>query len=113
MEKETPNTAKPVYGWWWCFLTDSFSVWRPLRGPTDDWPLAMCDYTSIDTENDLVLNDSIKRDLVVECSLMHYNSSHRWHYLKNQTVDDLLVFRNSDSFGKRASKFRGRATLPG
>ena len=87
-------------------LTGSFSVWRPLRGSTDDWPLAMCDYTSIDTENDLVLNDAIKRDHVVECSLMHYNSAHRWHCLKNHTVDDLLVFRNSDSMGKRASKIR-------
>lgn len=64
----------------------------------------MCDYTSIDTEDDLVLNDAIKRDLVVECSLMHHNSAHRWHYLKNQTEEDLLVFRNSDSFGKRASE---------
>ncbi|KAG9250322.1 putative CmcJ-like methyltransferase [Emericellopsis atlantica] len=91
---------------------DMINVWRPLRGPTDDWPLAMCDYTSISTNDDLVLNDAIKRDLVVECSLMHHSDTHRWHYLKDHDVDTLLVFRNSDSLGKRARGFHAAVCNP-
>ncbi|KAK0609968.1 putative CmcJ-like methyltransferase [Bombardia bombarda] len=91
---------------------DLINVWRPLRGPTDDWPLAMCDFTTIDTENDLLLTDSIRRDDVAEISLMHYNKSHRWHYLKNQGVDDLFVFRNTDSSGKRARGFHAAVRNP-
>lgn len=64
----------------------------------------MCDYTSIDTENDV--NDAIKRGLVVERSFMNYNSTHRWHYLDNQPVNDVIVFRNFGAFWKRASKIR-------
>ncbi|KAH0556663.1 hypothetical protein GP486_005535 [Trichoglossum hirsutum] len=77
-------------------------VWRPLTGPTDDWPLALCDYTTIDIEEDIRLNDAIRRDLVGEGSLLHYNKAHRWYYFKDQGVNDLLVFRNSDPHGKRA-----------
>jgi len=33
------------------------NVWRPLLGPNDDWPLALCDYTSIDSEHDIAIAD--------------------------------------------------------
>ena len=29
------------------------SVWKPLKGPVQDWPLAMCDPRSIKPETDL------------------------------------------------------------
>ena len=30
------------------------NLWRPISDPAWDWPLALCDYRSIDTENYLV-----------------------------------------------------------
>ncbi|KAL3952366.1 hypothetical protein ACCO45_012309 [Purpureocillium lilacinum] len=91
---------------------DMINVWRPLNGPTDDWPLALCDYTTIDTEEDIRLNDSIRRDLVGESSLLHYNPAHRWYYLPNQGADDLIVFRNSNSHGKGARCFHAAVLNP-
>ncbi|CAI6073687.1 unnamed protein product [Clonostachys chloroleuca] len=85
-------------------ISQPISVWRPLKTPTDDWPLALCDYTTVDTENDVLLEDAIRRDRVEEISSLHYNENHRWYYLKDQGVDDLLVFRNADSHGENASK---------
>lgn len=82
-------------------VIDPRSVWRPLTGPTDDWPLALCDYTTINTEEDIRLNDAIRRDLVDENSLLQYNEAHKWYYFKDQGANDLLVFRNSDSHGRR------------
>lgn len=81
-----------------CFF---FSVWRPLKEPTDDWPLAVCDYTTIDKEKDILLNDAIRRDRVDEICVLQFNASHKWYYLRNQKVDDLLVFRNADSEGAK------------
>lgn len=81
-----------------------FSVWRPLIGPNNDWPLALCDWTTINQETDIVLNDAIRRDRIDENSLLHFNEGHAWYYMKNQTADDLLVFRNADLSGKRARK---------
>ncbi|KAL6409840.1 hypothetical protein AUP68_06238 [Ilyonectria robusta] len=94
------------------WLIDPRSVWRPLVGSTDDWPLALCDYTTINTEEDIRLNDAIRRDLVGEGSLLHYNEAHRWYYLKDQGVNDLIVFRNSDSQGKRARCFHAAVFNP-
>ncbi|KAK3382104.1 putative CmcJ-like methyltransferase [Lasiosphaeria ovina] len=85
-------------------LMNEHSIWRPLRGPTDDWPLAICDYTTIDLDEDIRLSDSIRRDLVSEASLLHHNPTHRWYYLKDQGVGDLLVFRNANARGKGARK---------
>ncbi len=56
----------------------------------------------------MLLNDAIRRDTISENSLMHFNEAHRWYYLKDQGTNDLLVFRNSNSRGKRARKALSR-----
>ena len=80
------------------------SVWRPLRGPNNDWPLAMCDWTTIDPQTDIRVNDAIRRDRVDENAILHYNEKHKWYIMKDQSVEDLIIFRNADSLGKRARK---------
>ncbi|KAM4056899.1 hypothetical protein HRG_003762 [Hirsutella rhossiliensis] len=87
-------TARPVNG-----------VWRPLRGPNNDWPLAMCDFTTIDPSADVRVNDAIRRDRVDENAILHFNEKHKWYIMKDQSEDDLIVFRNADSLGKRAQGF--------
>lgn len=72
-----------------------------LKGPNDDWPLAVCDFTSIDWDNDTTANDAIHIQRVGENWLLHHNEKHRWHYLSGMEDDDLLVFRNADSEGVR------------
>ncbi|KAI2781586.1 putative CmcJ-like methyltransferase [Daldinia loculata] len=99
----------------WCFpgnegfckykKFDILNVWRPLREPTNNWPLAFCYYATIDPENDILLNDAIRRDRVEEICVLHSNEAHKWYYLKNQGVDDLFVFRNADSHGEKARGF--------
>ncbi|KAJ5464117.1 CmcJ-like methyltransferase [Penicillium sp. IBT 31633x] len=90
---------------------DFINVWRPLN-VTDDWPLAVCDYNTIDKENDILLTDSIRRSMVSEVSLLHYNKNHKWYYLKDHGVDDLLVFRNTDSEGKLPRAFHAAIPNP-
>ncbi|KAM7213092.1 putative CmcJ-like methyltransferase [Rhypophila decipiens] len=91
---------------------DILNVWRPLRESTDDWPLAVCDFTTVNQDEDILLNDAIRRDRVEEICLLHYNPAHRWYYLKNQGVDDLLVFRHADSSGTKARAFHSAAYNP-
>ncbi|KAJ2994000.1 hypothetical protein NUW58_g1671 [Xylaria curta] len=76
---------------------DIINVWRPLLGPNNDWPLAMCDWTSIDQDEDVLLNDAIRRDKVDENAILHHNPAHRWYYIQDQADDELIVFRNSHS----------------
>ncbi|TEY42387.1 hypothetical protein BOTCAL_0391g00030 [Botryotinia calthae] len=83
---------------------DILNVWRPLRGPNNDWPLAMCDWTTI-ASTDIRVNDAIRRDRVDENAILHYNENHKWYFMRDQSVEDFIVFRNADSFSKRAQGF--------
>lgn len=82
-------------------LTSLPSVWKPLVGPNNDWPLALCDYSTIQP-SDVVPADVLHVDRITENQLLHPNDQHRWYYVENQQHNDLIVFRNTDSTGKRA-----------
>ncbi|KAF2120272.1 hypothetical protein BDV96DRAFT_642114 [Lophiotrema nucula] len=74
----------------------ALNIWKPLRGPLNDWPLAVCDMSSIDPENDLSKSDSVSPDGVVEAYVAHYNPNQRWYYLSEHMPSELLVFRAAD-----------------
>jgi hypothetical protein len=82
-------------------LTEA-SVWRVLKGPNDDWPLALCDYESVDFKLDTIANDCLHQTRTGENWLLQANPGHQWYYMSAQAPDDLIVFRNTDSEGKRA-----------
>lgn len=82
------------------------SVWRLLKGPNNDWPLALCDYQSIDFEADVLPNDVLHKGNVGENEILHKASGHAWCYLSDQTTEDLIVFRNTDSRGLRPRKYK-------
>ncbi|KAF8851463.1 hypothetical protein BDZ45DRAFT_149524 [Acephala macrosclerotiorum] len=90
---------------------DLLNVWRVLKGPNNDWPLAVCDYQSVDLESDAIENDVLHRDTVGENWLMFPNMAHRWYYMSRQGVDDLIVFRNADSRGRLANAFHAAFDL--
>lgn len=94
----------------YCFLEPwsdldvaKLSVWRPLTGPNDDWPLALCDHRSVNDEEDIINGDILHTSRVGENQLLYYNERHQWYYVPGQQPEDLLVFRNTDSTGQRAS----------
>ncbi|KAI1313742.1 putative CmcJ-like methyltransferase [Xylaria venustula] len=90
---------------------DMINVWRPLIGPNDDWPLAVCDYSTI-RASDIVQADVLHADRITENQLLHPSDQHRWYYVENQQQNDLIVFRNSDSTGKRAVGFHAAVFNP-
>ncbi|KAI6083734.1 hypothetical protein F4821DRAFT_244122 [Hypoxylon rubiginosum] len=84
---------------------DLINVWRVLRGPNNDWPLAVCDYESIDLDADTIDCDVIHEQYVGENILLFKNPKHKWYYLSNQGIDDLIVFRNVSSKDQRSAAF--------
>ncbi|KAI4218170.1 MAG: hypothetical protein LQ349_008829, partial [Xanthoria aureola] len=72
------------------------SVWKPLRGPLQDWPLAVCDAASVDADN-LVVSDKVYSNFATENIQVHRDARQRWYYLSGQQPDELLVFRQTDS----------------
>lgn len=72
------------------------SIWKPLRGPVKDWPLALCDLRSVDTE-DLIPFDEVYIDDVLESYQVHYNPNQKWFYLSEQKSEEVLIFKSADS----------------
>ncbi|MAD82187.1 MAG: hypothetical protein CL912_04430 [Deltaproteobacteria bacterium] len=73
------------------------SVWHPLQGPLVDWPLALCDASTVDFANDTMAGDVVDRDAIFENTQVHFNPRQKWFYLSNQLPSEMLIFKNADS----------------
>ena len=72
------------------------NVWRPIRGPLRDAPLAMCDARSVGP-NDLVASDLIYQDRKGEIYLMYHNPAQHWYYVPAMREDEALLLKCYDS----------------
>lgn len=72
------------------------SVWKPLRGPVYDAPLAVCDYQTLDYE-DRVPTDIIFPDYLGETYHIWPNPKHRWYYIDGQQTNEALMIKCHDS----------------
>ena len=72
------------------------NLWRPIKGPVQDSPLAVCDATTIDLA-DLVPSDLVYQHRVGETYSVKYNPAHRWFYVPQMRVDEALLLKCSDT----------------
>ena len=72
------------------------NLWRPLFGPLDDAPLAVCDARSVAPEH-LVASDLVFRDRVGETYAVSYSPDHRWRYYPRMSKDEVLLLKCYDS----------------
>jgi hypothetical protein len=77
------------------------NVWRPIRGPVEENPLAVCDARTI-APKDLVINDLIYRDRVGEVYVLAYNPEHRWFYFPQMEKNEVMLLKCYDSDDHRA-----------
>jgi hypothetical protein len=77
------------------------NVWRPIRGPVRDMPLAVADAASIELD-DLVASDLIYRDRIGETYGVRFSPRHRWFYFPEMTTDEALLIKVYDSDEARA-----------
>lgn len=72
------------------------NVWRPIRGPVLDSPLALCDAQSF-TDADLIATDLVYPHLRGETSSVEFKPSHRWYYFSQMRPDEAVLIRVHDS----------------
>ena len=77
------------------------NVWRPIRGPVQESPLAVCDAQSM-VQDDFVKHVLKYRDRDGEVYSVAYNPNHRWYYIPNQQKEEVLLLKCYDSDGRRA-----------
>ena len=72
------------------------NLWRPIRGPLRDAPLAVCDAQTV-SPDDLVPSDLIYPHRVGETYGVKYNPAHHWFYVPEMRTDDVLLLKCYDS----------------
>jgi hypothetical protein len=80
------------------------NLWRPIRGPLRDAPLAVCDASSV-APDDLVPADLVYRDRVGETYGVTYNPEHRWYYVPDMQPDEALLLKCYDSSTDGRARF--------
>ena len=80
------------------------NIWRPLIEPVRNYPLALCDYRSLDPQTDLVTTRRILPEWMHKLwvqdregySLKH-RACHGWYHWGGLTPEELIVFKCHDS----------------
>jgi hypothetical protein len=88
------------------------SLWRPFSEPPHDWPLAVCDGSSV-TDDEGVPNLMLVVDAIPDPEAMsdeladtsslpaayvfHFNPNHRWWFFPDMTRDEVILLKLYDS----------------
>jgi hypothetical protein len=80
------------------------NVWRPIRGPVLDAPLALCDATSI-APDDLVATDLKYPDRTGETYSVTFSPRHRWFYFPRMATDEVVLIKCYDSARDGRARF--------
>ena len=73
------------------------SLWHPLNGPNEDWPLALCDLATMNAESDLEVADYVTPTTSREHCMVYARDGHRWWYMSQQKSTEAFLFRQHDS----------------
>ena len=78
------------------------NVWRSIKGPVLDTPLAVCDARTIAKEDLVPTEQGVKHEVY----LFNFSSNHRWYYFSAMTTSEVLLLKCFDS----SKDSRGRLT---
>lgn len=94
------------------YLPESMaSIWKPLKGPLNDWPLTFCDASTVHKSMDLEAADLLYPKLATENFQVYHRPEHKWYYLSGQTTSELIIFRQADSMSGSSPGMSDQRTL--
>lgn len=73
------------------------NLWRPISNPAIDWPLALCDYRSVDPAKDTYPVTLVYPDREGETLGVAYNPNHKWKYFHGVTPEECILIKCFDS----------------
>jgi len=77
------------------------NVWKPIRGPVEQAPLAVCDARTIDGD-DLVPTDLRYGDRTGEVYSLRWSARHAWFYFPRMEAAEAMLLKCFDSAHDRA-----------
>ena len=86
------------------------NVWRPIRGPVHDTPLAVCDAQSM-TQEDFNETDLKYEDRTGEVYSVSYSPNHRWFYFPNMERNEAMLLKCYDSSTDGRARFTAHSAF--
>jgi hypothetical protein len=86
------------------------NVWRPIRGPVESSPLAVCDARSIEPE-DFVPSDLVYPDKIGETYRFKHNPDHRWFYFPYLERTEAILLKCYDSKEDGRARFTAHTSF--
>jgi hypothetical protein len=86
------------------------NVWRPIRGPVQEAPLAVCDAQSL-APQDFVAMDLKYRDRTGEVYSVTFSPNHRWFYFPNMQKNEALLLKCYDSLEDGRARFTAHSAF--
>jgi hypothetical protein len=80
------------------------NLWRPIKHPVYDAPLAVCDATTV-SPDELVPSDLVYPNRVGETYNVRFGPNHRWYYVPRMRPDEVLLLKCTDSRTDVAARF--------
>jgi hypothetical protein len=71
-------------------------VWRPIRGPVETAPLAICDGSTVSTD-DLVVSERRTATRVGQTYAIRFNPAHAWYWYPHMRREEAVIFKVFDS----------------
>lgn len=87
-----------------------YNFWKPLRRPVEERPLAMCDVTS-SNEQDFIVMKLRYRDRDGEIFVMRHSPNHKWWYFPRMTPDHAIMLKTYDSMTDGRARFIGHSSF--
>lgn len=69
------------------------NLWRPISHPAFDFPLALCDFQSVDPKADLVPTLMKYPDRDGETNNVKFSPEHRWKYVRGMKTDEAVLIK--------------------
>jgi len=85
-------------------------VWRPIRDPLEDAPLAVCDARSI-SEKEVIASDLIYASNDGGTCSFSFSPNHRWFYFPRMRRDEVLLIKCHDLADDGTARFTAHSSF--
>jgi hypothetical protein len=83
------------------------NVWRPIKGPVVNHPLAVCDAGSIAADDLIPIGEGLRHEVF----MLKYSRGHRWHYFPLIEPDEVILIKGFDSARDGRARFTAHAAF--
>ena len=101
-EEEANIRLKKRYG--------SVNVWRPITGPVETAPLAICGWDSLEDKN-LIPAERRYRDRIGGVLHLSYNANQEWFYFPKMTTEEVVILKCFDSLNDGTAKWTAHGSF--